>query len=854
MAVAAGSPSPEGATRAWFRGGATDIPESPKAQHGAMVVSASSAPRMLQDGQRKGRVRSARAGCMDWLLGTWQGQWVGLISVGLGLIVCGTVTWKLNGGNNDYGTSWKHCVWISWGLFFDPGTQTGISADDPNAILWTALVFSVMGFIYNLSVLGIIVETARSVMTRWKLERFKIVMTDHVLVLGWTDKTLFLLEEILKEAENRGSKRQKVVVLADRGELEMKGQVKAHLGDSLAGHTVKFHRGCIYNPKDLLRVSVASARDIILLGRGGPADEADLEAVRVMVALAALPVLLNGRVLAEVRCANTAPVLEALLPSVAEGIHARSAVNRMLCYMATQPAVGDCLACLSSFSDGDELYLVRVPLLDGSSFGKACRHFAKSVCVGLKPAGQQVVLAPPDERVLLPTDRLLLIAPDETAIAEQGRGASQLLKQQQQRLSTGVMESGNQLRRILTGQPWDSVVAPKPSSPAVDLGDAWHGLPSIFVMIGWPDEVGDLLMALDCQVPPDTTLHLLSAKTVPEREESLAACKACLRHLRLEHHVGKGTAVEHLEALPLAQARAILVLAEGQEQRAQAQDGASAIAKDSACLACAVTICSLCDGRYGQDLARQLRGRVICELLDPRTDGMLARNKELRKRCIFFRSNALETGLFAMASSEPVVFNTLQLLLMPSSDVGSLFSWPLARFVYPTELPSAHADAPGKGVAGGGGEFLLFSFWDLHARVRRCCGGLLIGWQKASTGAWNLGSSTGRSETLPWSPTDRLLVISRSAEATQETRAAPVGLDRPRAADDESLPRTPAKQHGADWSVTSVSGSGGVPGQATHDAPLGPPGMPVDTTDEASLASVLPSPGPRQLDGLLPVS
>merc|ERR1711964_765243 len=73
------------------------------------------------------------------------------------------------------------------------------------------------------------------------------------------------------------------------------------------------------------------------------------------------------------------------------------------------------------------------------------------------------------------------------------------------------------------------------------------------------------------------------------------------------------------------------------------------------------------------------RPRVVCEMLDPRTDCLLNRNTDLSKMGTFFRSNLIETGMFSMAATEPMVFNALQRLMSPGT--GDLVAVPLSVYV-----------------------------------------------------------------------------------------------------------------------------------------------------------------------------
>lgn len=91
----------------------------------------------------------------------------------------------------------------------------------------TALVFSVLGFLYNLTFLGIIVEWIRSSMDHWSRTKSRVWHGGHVLVLGWSEKTLYLLNELFEKLLN-SDKTPHVVLLADRDEAEMRQEVKQH--------------------------------------------------------------------------------------------------------------------------------------------------------------------------------------------------------------------------------------------------------------------------------------------------------------------------------------------------------------------------------------------------------------------------------------------------------------------------------------------------------------------------------------------------------------------------------------------------------------------------------------------------
>merc|ERR1711924_82970 len=103
-------------------------------------------------------------------------------------------------------------------------------------------------------------------------------------------------------------------------------------------------------------------------------------------------------------------------------------------------------------------------------------------------------------------------------------------------------------------------------------------------------------------------------------------------------------------------------------------------------------------------------------------DFLLTHNEGLRDLGTFFRSNMIETGMFSMAATEPVVFNALQQLMSPGA--GDFEAAPLSSY-----LETTFAGGP-----------LQLSFWEVHDLVRRK-GDLLVGWQRSARNClWSSGS------------------------------------------------------------------------------------------------------------------
>lgn len=64
-------------------------------------------------------------------------------------------------------------------------------------------------------------------MDRWSKTKSRIWYGNHILILGWSEKTLYLLNELFEALRSSGEMLS-IVILADREHSEMKQEVMQH--------------------------------------------------------------------------------------------------------------------------------------------------------------------------------------------------------------------------------------------------------------------------------------------------------------------------------------------------------------------------------------------------------------------------------------------------------------------------------------------------------------------------------------------------------------------------------------------------------------------------------------------------
>ena len=304
--------------------------------------------------------------------------------------------------------SFVESLFFSWCLFFDPGTQMALHPGAPSAAKGVAIFFSITGFVFNLVVLGMVVERCRVQLDRWQRLYRRVIANGHTVVLGWTDKTLFLLEEQAHHLWSSSARGGRIVVLGELDTREMKEEVAVafpNWGRRFPGVHLTFRQGKACEVDDLMRVSVRSARCVIVLGASRRPCVADANAITTCSALRCLPeghklsrstlvvaelnLMQNVSVARQVaghsmglsreRAAESMPLLPATSALV---------VDHALVLSATLPAAGLSMCELMSMQ-GCEIHTVGIePLLQDHcvahiTFGKLAAHFRESVVVGI---------------------------------------------------------------------------------------------------------------------------------------------------------------------------------------------------------------------------------------------------------------------------------------------------------------------------------------------------------------------------------------------------------------------------------------------------------------------------------------
>ncbi|MFJ2813326.1 NAD-binding lipoprotein [Streptomyces sp. NPDC087294] len=278
----------------------------------------------------------------------------------------------------------------------------------PLRMLLSALL-GVIALLCVSTLIGVITTGLGDRLTELRRGRSTVLERGHAVVLGWSDQVFTVVGELL--AARTGRARDVVAVLAHRDPAEMDEMLRATLGVP-AGAGLVCRTGSPWDPRALEVVTPDEAGSVLVL----PVEDADADPQVVRVLLA-LRTLLGERpgppVVAAVRDTRYLPAARLAAGPQGTVLATELTTARLLVQSARRPGLSAALRDLLDFA-GAEFHVRDAPELAGLSFGDAALHFEKYAVVGVLSSDGRSTLTPAPGTVLAPTDRLIVVAHDDT--------------------------------------------------------------------------------------------------------------------------------------------------------------------------------------------------------------------------------------------------------------------------------------------------------------------------------------------------------------------------------------------------------------------------------------------------------
>ena len=328
-------------------------------------------------------------------------------------------------GIND---SFLKLLWHSLMRTLDPGTMGG---DEGSWGFLLSMLFITLIGIFIISILiGIITTGIENAIVSLQKGRSKVVEKNHTLILGWNNRIMSVITELII-ANNQYNGKFSIVILASRDKVEMEDSIKENIGNT--GNTKIICRSGNATEKiDLELTNINDAKSIIIL----PSDTAyaDIQIFKIILAIIHRYDGNNKKLhmVTEARYNTNIDLIKMVGENQVEVISPNEIIARIIAQTARQPGLAVLYAELLSFNgkfyykdirsawydeaSGDEIYYHSQDELIGLPYSDAVLSYMTSSVIGVFNEKESNILNPSMDYKIQPDDKLILIAEDKEKI------------------------------------------------------------------------------------------------------------------------------------------------------------------------------------------------------------------------------------------------------------------------------------------------------------------------------------------------------------------------------------------------------------------------------------------------------
>nr|MBA2479023.1 hypothetical protein [Planctomycetota bacterium] len=423
----------------------------------------------------------------------------------------------------------------------------------------------------------------------------------HVLILGWSSKAV----EVISLLAQR-HRRPRVVILGPRDVSDMQESLRSSGAYGL-GAKIVLRSGSPANHHELERVACADARSVMVVSTPLDGGDADIEAVKTLLALASFPWKgQRPKVACEIASARGIDVARAASHGAVPIVSSGEVVSRILFQASRQSGIAAIYDEIFSFT-GAGIHIRKVPRCAGLRFGDIEYAFPRAVLMGISTAAKRAdgserydfLLAPERSRAIAADEWLIFLAHTDAITDDLDRPvfrSTVAMPKAYLLLPTDGSSGGN-------GEPASTVFTSEISRAEKYLPPPRERI----LVLGWNDNIHDLLAEHDACVGSQTEITVVSAFDEGAARAQLAQ-RGAPKRLKTAFVQGDARSRTGIKSLAPQEYDCIVVLADA-SHRSPDPDAATVM-----------SLVMVRDALRG----RQTRPRLVAEILDPLNAGVVS--------------------------------------------------------------------------------------------------------------------------------------------------------------------------------------------------------------------------------------
>ncbi len=442
---------------------------------------------------------------------------IGLVAVGGGLLVQET-----DAPFDDHETA----IWWAFLRLTDPGY---LGDDEGLARRVISTMVTVLGYVLFMgSLIAIMTQWLNQTIRNFERGLTPIVRRNHILILGWTNRTSEIVSELMRAEgrvrrflQLRGARGLHVVILSEDVSLERTVELRRSLGPLWNAKKITFRSGIPLRIEHLERVDFKNASAIILPGAEfayGSADESDMRIVKTLLSIAnqgakeALPLLVT-----EIFDSNKVLMAKRAYRGILEILASDVFIARCMAQNVRHPGLSHVFHEILSHGLGNEVYVRMSEEFTGFRFGDLSGAYPKAILLGIvRPQGETFCA------LLKPSEYLILEAEDRLVFLAEDYGDCEPLK-------------NYQIERV--------------SREFQEVPDARKKSQRRILILGWNHKAADLLKEFDRQIDEQFEVAVLSIVPLAQREAEIEQKGIDLRRVVVTHWEGEITSPSNLKKM-----------------------------------------------------------------------------------------------------------------------------------------------------------------------------------------------------------------------------------------------------------------------------------------------------------------
>ena len=313
---------------------------------------------------------------------------------------------------------------IPWRVYV--AVMEGSAAETDGDSNWIAKLTSILavmvGLILFSSMVAFITSVFEAKLDELRRGRSLVLETDHTLILGFGDRILEVIRELIEANESEPD--ASIVILAEDDKEEMDNIIRDNITD-FATTRVITRSGVVTNINNLKKVMAENAKSVIIMNSAAswrPENERNLADALVLKSIMSIIAVCDGEthppIVCEIHSDRDRDLAENISDGVVKALNEVSVLSRMIAQLAlSRNGLSIVYSDMVGF-DGNEFYFYKPDEGWGErlTFGDSINRFKSSTPMGIHNSKGDIILNPSKEMFVENDDELIIFAEDDSTI------------------------------------------------------------------------------------------------------------------------------------------------------------------------------------------------------------------------------------------------------------------------------------------------------------------------------------------------------------------------------------------------------------------------------------------------------